>query len=214
MKNLINFLSNNSQFFNEKRFIYEGGFPESIPKRGLEISGREKETKGSLKPMEMARGYQAKSIKRLRERFLNNPDSFKAYGRLSRKVTENLAELGVPKPKLKSSIDKSDGLGTRMVDQQEYARKRQKAIDDIARAFNKNDRTRTFFFKALVDLYIYKKFVDDKAKRIQTYRKIARELKRISPRTYAQLSNLKNNLLAKKVAVAGGRQRRSSKRRR
>ena len=198
MKNIINFLSNTNNFFNEKRFV----------NRGIDTpNNREVHTDSGTDKLKK---LQDKNVKRLRENFLNNPNTFKEYSRLSQQVTKNLANLGVPKPKLESSKDSSDGLGTTMVDQEKYATLRQNAMDNIAKAFNKNDSTRMFLFKALVDLHIYKKFVNNKAKRIQIYQTIAKKLKRISPRTYASLPGLKKTLLSVKTAVATrGRRKRS-----
>ena len=203
MKELFNTLSNSSQFFTEKRFIYEVGKGIQFShKENFSISERDKKPKGDLSADEKnerevgatKNAGNEKMVKTMRQEYVDNPNRFKEFARLSQKVTANFAKLGIPRPML--GENDPDGMKTRglpdTVKQQTFL---DEVIPKITAAFNKNKKTQMFFFKALVDIHLYTKIVPNKAKRLQIYQKLATKLEQISPKTMVLLPNLKTKLL-------------------
>jgi len=126
-------------------------------------------------PSAMVSKAQEKAANAARKRLLKNPNAFTQFGSISKKATAVLAKYGI-KAVEGSRTDKGKGAFKGLVDSTKTYEYEQKVIQKITDAFNKNEKTRWFFFESCVDLYVYTRIVPNKPKRLQIYQKLTRKL--------------------------------------
>lgn len=176
--------------FTENRLLFK--FNEAKAET-IQPSGKAESIKSS--PMKLARAAIETRAKKMKEGFLNNPDSFTKYPIISKAITLKLATMGVKREMTKSNLGGGEAL--QMVDEEKYKDDLNKAVDQITSALNKNDKTRMLFFKACVDLYVDLFVGKNKEKGQQVLRNLSKKIFKIDPSLSKMLPELKKKLRAK-----------------